>query len=490
MVSQSQIHELHFILVPLMAHSHLIPFTEMAKVLAHHGVKVTVILTPFNAARFNTFLENARASSLNIEFLSLRFPGQEVGLPEGCESFDTLPSFNLIPQFFAASNMLQKPLEEWLQELESLPNCIISDLCLPWTTETALKFKIPRLIFQTTSCFSLLCSHNITSSNVLEGVTSDSEPFLVPNMPDRIEFTIAQLPKGMRKSSSEFKNLLDKFKMDGLLAQGMVINSFEELEPRYVEEYKKVVKNVWCIGPLSLCNKISDELENGNDTAIDEYNCMSWLDSMKPGSVIYVCFGSLCQMIASQLVELALGLEASNCPFIWVIKKGDYSKEFENWLVEENFEERTKERGLIIRGWAPQVQILSHSAIGGFLTHCGWNSTLEAVSAGVPVITWPMIAEQFYNEKLLAQVLRIGVRVGINVSTDTEEEKDKVFLKREDVKKAIEQLMEEEREERRGRAKKLRGITQKAVEEGGSSYLNVELLIQHIRGQVTDHQAI
>ena len=473
-----------------MAQSHLIPFTEMAKVLAHHGVKVTVILTPLNAARFNIFLENAKASSLNIEFLSLRFPGQEVGLPEGCESFDSLPSFNLIPQFFAATNMLQKPLEEWLEESESLPNCIISDLCLPWTTEIALKFKIPRLIFQTTSCFSLLCSHNITSSNVLEGVTSDSEPFLVPNMPDRTEFTIAQLPKGMRKSSSEFKNLLDKLKMDGLLAQGMVINSFEELEPRYVEEYKKVVKNIWCVGPLSLCNKISDELENGNDTSIDEYNCMSWLDSMKPGSVIYVCFGSLCQMMASQLVELALGLEASNCPFIWVIKKGDYSKEFENWLVDENFEERTKERGLIILGWAPQVQILSHSAIGGFLTHCGWNSTLEAVSAGVPVITWPMIAEQFYNEKLLVQVLRIGVRMGINVSMDNEEEKDKVLVKREDVKKAIEQLMEEEREERIERARKLRGITKKAVEERGSSYFNVELLIQHIRGQVTDHQAM
>ncbi|KAK7838815.1 udp-glycosyltransferase 73d1 [Quercus suber] len=302
--------------------------------------------------------------------------------------------------------MLQKPLEEWLEESESLPNCIISDLCPPWTTEIALKFKFPRLIFQTTSCFSLLCSHNITSSNVLEGVTSNSEPFL----------------------------------------------------------------NIWCTGPLSLCNKISDKLENGNDTSNDT-------------SVIYVCFGSLCQMIASQLVELALGLEASNYPFIWVIKKGDYSKEFENWLVEENFEERTKERGLIIRGWAPQVQILSHSAIRGFLTHCGSNSTLEAVITGVPVITWPMISEQFYNEKLLVQVLRIGVRVGINVSTDNEEEKDKVLVKSEDVKKAIEQLMEEEREERRERARKLRGITKKAVEEGGSSYFNEELLIQHIRGQ-------
>lgn len=483
MASQSQIHQLHFLLIPLMSQSHLIPFTEMAKLFAHHGVKVTIVLTPLNAARFNTILEQAKASNLNIEFVSLRFPGQEAGLPEGCENLDALPSLNLSLQFFAACNMLQKPLEKWLEELESLPNCIISDICLPWTTEIGLKFKIPRLVFHTTSCFCLLCSHNISCSKVLEGVTSESQTFLVPNMPDRIEFTKAQLPEATTKSLDEFTNLLNQFKVAELSAQGIVVNTFEELEPRYVEEYQKVVKNIWCIGPLSLCNKaISDKFERGNKNSIDERNCLRWLDSMKPNSVIYVCFGSLCEMLASQLLELALGLESSNYPFIWVIKRGNYSAELEKWLVEENFEEKTKGRGLIIRGWSPQVQILSHLAIGGFLTHCGWNSTLEGVSAGVPMITWPMFAEQFYNEKLLVQVLSIGVRVGAKTSVNFGEEKDKVLVRSEDVKKAIEQLMGkgEEAEEKRERARKLGGIAKKSVEEGGSSYLNVKLLFQHI----------
>ena len=485
MASQSQIHQLHFLLIPLMSQSHLIPFTEMAKLFANHGVKVTIVLTPLNAARCNTILEQAKASNLNVEFVSLRFPGQEAGLPEGCENMDALPSLNLTLQFFAASSMLQKPLEKWLEELESLPNCIISDICLPWTTEIGLNFKIPRLVFYTTCCFCLVCNHNISCSKVLEGVTSDSQTFLVPNIPDRIEFTKAQLPADKRTSSDESKKNMNQLETAKLSAEGLVVNTFEELEARYVEEYQKGGQKLWCIGPLSLCNKaISDKFEIGNKTSIDECNCLSWLDSMKPNSVIYVCFGSLSEMLASQLVELALALESSDYPFIWVIKRGKYSEELENWLVEENFEEKIKGRGLIIRGWAPQVQILSHLATGGFLTHCGWNSTLEGISAGVPMITWPMFAEQFYNEKLLVEVFRIGVSVGVKTSADYGEEKDRVLVRSEDVKKAIEQLMDKgagaEAEERRKRARKLGEIAKKSVEEGGSSYMNVKKLIQHI----------
>ena len=460
----------------------------MAKLLAHRRLKITIILTPLNAARFNTVLDYAKASNLDIEFISLRFPVQETGLPEGCENMDTLPSPDLISQFFEASNMLQKPLEKWLQELEPLPNCIISDICLPWTFDVALRFKIPRLVFHTVSCFTLLCSHNMSCSKVLERVTSESETFLVPNMPDRIEFTKAQLPESTKNITDDWRDRIDQFKVAELSAEGILVNTFEELEPRYVEEYQKVVKKIWCIGPLSLCDRVmSNKFGRGNKSTIDDHKCLSWLDPMKPSSVIYVCFGSLCHVVAPQLVELALGLEASNCPFLWVIREGDYSTELEKWVIEEKFEERTKGRGFIFQGWAPQVQILSHPAIGGFLTHCGWNSTVEGVSAGVPMITWPMSAEQFYNEKLIVQILRIGVRVGVKASVHWgEEEKAGVLVRRVDVKKAIEQLMHEgeEGEERRKRARKLGGITKRTVEEGGSSYLNVDLLIQHIREQI------
>jgi hypothetical protein len=197
---------------------------------------------------------------------------------------------------------------------------------------------------------------------------------------------------------------------------GIVVNSFEELEQGCAQEYEKVMnKRVYCIGPVSLCNKENlDKFERGNKSSIDEKQCLEWLNLMEIRSVIYVCLGSLCRLVTSQLIEIGLGLELSNRPFIWVVKiNGENYLELEKWLKDENFEERVKGRGLLIKGWAPQILILSHPSIGGFLTHCGWNSTIESVCFGVPMITWPLFAEQFLNEKFIVQVLKIGVEVPV-----------------------------------------------------------------------------
>ncbi|KAF3679647.1 UDP-glycosyltransferase 73C4 [Capsicum annuum] len=241
------------------------------------------------------------------------------------------------------------------------------------------------------------------------------------------------------------------------LARGTLINTFEELESWYVDAYKKVVKKVCCVGPLSLCNKEIDEMvDRGNKASIDEHICLNWLDSMEPKSVIYVCFGSLCNISFLQMKEIGLGLESSNVAFIWIIRGLDFTLEVEKWLRDVNFEERVKGRGMIIKGWAPQVMILSHPSVGGFLTHCGWNSTLEGISSGVPMITFPMFAEQFYNEKFIVNVLKTGVRVGVEVSNDPwNEEKNGVPVNKDRIKKAIDQLMDKgfESEERRKRAK-------------------------------------
>lgn len=304
---------------------------------------------------------------------------------------------------------------------------------------------------------------------------------MVPNLPDRIELTKAQLPRGMNGVS----NVWDEFKKAELSAQGILVNTFEELEKMYVKGYEKVVKKIWCIGPLSLTDKLISQrykIDDRDNESPDESEseCLKFLNSNKPSSVIYVCFGSLYRLQALQLKELALGLEASNYPFIWVIKKDDVSAELEKWVEEERYEERIKGRGLIIKGWAPQVKILSHPSTGGFITHCGWNSTLEGVSAGVPMITWPMFAEQFYNEKLVVEVVKSSVRIRAG------EASGEVMVRREDVKKAIEKAMEksEEGEERRKRAIELREMAHKAVQEGGSSYSNCNSFIQHIIAQI------
>lgn len=219
--------------------------------------------------------------------------------------------------------------------------------------------------------------------------------------------------------------------------------------------------------------------DRGNKSIVGE-DMSRWLNSKDPKSVIYICFGSVSDMKLSNLREIGLGLEASNYNFIWVVKLGKNSQEMEKWF--EEFEERVKGRGLVIKGWASQVLALSHPSIGAFFTHCGWNSTLEGICAGVPMATWPMFAEQFFNERMIVDILQIGVSLGVKEATRWgREEKVRGVIRREDVKKALERVMDGgvEGEERRTRAKELAEAAKRAMEDDGSSNMNMDLFIQN-----------
>ncbi|XP_044472635.1 UDP-glycosyltransferase 73C25-like [Mangifera indica] len=479
----SQSSQLHFVLLPFLAQGHLIPMVDIAKLLARQGVMVTIVTTPINAARFETFLARAIQSGQQIQLIELSFPCEEAGLPEGFENFDLVTTIDLAANFFNATGMLELPFENLFRQLTPRPSCVISDMCYPWTTKIASKFNVPRITFYGFSCFCHLCMYNLLTSKVHENITSDHVYFVVPGLPDKIEMTKAQLPEALR-----VKNFSEKISASEMASYGVVINTFEELESAYVNEYKKAKNGkVWCIGPVSACNKDNvDKVHRGNRASVDGSEFLKWLDSWQPSSVIYVCLGSLCNLATAQLIDLGLGLEASKKPFIWVIKEGIKSRGLEEWLLEEKFEERIKRRGLLIRGWAPQILILSHPAIGGFLTHCGWNSLTEGISAGVPTITWPLFADQFCNEKLIVQVLKIGVEIGVEVPlTLGKEEEIGVLVKKEDVEKAVNILMDEgeEKNERRRRATEFAEMANRAIEEGGSSYINMALLIQDIMQQ-------
>ncbi|KAF3441129.1 hypothetical protein FNV43_RR15040 [Rhamnella rubrinervis] len=471
--------QLHFILFPLMAQGHMIPMVDIAKMLTQRGAIVTIFTTPLNFERFESVVSRAATQfEHRVRVIQLKFPYQEAGLPDGCENCDMLTDVESFLKFFTATAMLEKPVENLVKELTPPPNCMIADMCLPWTNNIARMFHIPRISFLGVGCLFLLCMHTITSSKILEKIDSDSDYFVVPDIPDRIEVTKPQLP--------QFSTALGEQMMAAEMeSYGVFANTFEEMEPEYAKEYKKVKNGrVWCVGPVSLINKEElDKAQRGNKSSVDENECLKWLDSWEQGSVVYVCFGSLCNLTTSQQIELGLGLEASNKPFIWVIRGGSKLEEVDKWIKEDGFDERTKSRGLLVRGWAPQVLILSHPAIGGFLTHCGWNSTMEAISAGMSMVTWPLFADQFLNEKLVTQVLKIGVRIGVEVPlVFGQEEKVGVLVKKEDVKRAIEKLMGEDHESKEGRerARKLGAMAKKAVEQGGSSDLSMSSFMQEI----------
>ncbi|KAJ0987959.1 hypothetical protein J5N97_006315 [Dioscorea zingiberensis] len=470
----------HLVIVPLLAQGHTIPMIDMARLLAERGVRVTFITTAVNASRITPIIDRVHESHLPINFIELPFPAAEAGLPEGCENFDLLPSKELFKNFWDALFLLRHPLEQHLKDLDPRPTCMINDMCNPWAADVAKALNIRRLVFHGPSCIYLFCTYALQKHNIYEKVTDDAEEVVVPDLPTTFHVSKMHAPGCF--NTTNFKQLRDEALHAEETADGVVMNTFDDLEPMFVEAYKKMVgKDVWTVGPLCLYDKdFCSRIVRGNKlAAVDQDRMLNWLDSMEERSVLYICFGTLEKMKVGQIFEIGAGLEASGVPFIWVIKGVEKSLEVVKWL--EGFEERMGLRSLVIKGWAPQAVILSHRAVGGFISHCGWNSTLEAVSAGVPMITWPYFADQFLNERLVVEYLRIGIDIGVKKPGFYWGE-DVIPVMRDDVERAVRSLMGdgEEAEERRVRARELKEKAMKAMEEGGSSYENITRLVDYM----------
>ncbi|KAI6673978.1 hypothetical protein NL676_001884 [Syzygium grande] len=245
---------------------------------------------------------------------------------------------------------------------------------------------------------------------------------------------------------------------------GIIVNTFEKLELRAIRAIMdgecvpgRPTPPLYCIGPL-----ISSR--EGDDGGSPE--CLTWLDSQPRGSVVFLCFGSLGMFSVEQLKEIATGLERSGQRFLWVVRNPTKTMPAIpdpdlGSLLPDGFLERTKERGLVINKWAPQVAILSHGSVGGFVTHCGWNSVLEAVCTGMPMLAWPLYAEQRHNRVLLVQEMRIALPV---------DELEDGRVSSDEVEKRVRELMEsEEGKTVRERVLAMKEEAMAALSPGGSS---------------------
>ncbi|KAK2358138.1 UDP-glucose flavonoid 3-O-glucosyltransferase [Trifolium repens] len=462
----------HFI--PYPAQGHMIPLCDIATLFASCGHHVTIITTPSNAQ----ILLKSVPSHKNLCLHTIPFPSHQVGLPPGVENLGSVNNLDNSYRVHQAAMLLQSAIQHFVEQ--DSPDCIVADFMFLWVDELANKLHIPRLAFNGFSLFTICAMESLKARGF--------ESSVIKGLPHCITLN-ATPPKALTK-------FMEPLLETELKSYGLIVNNFTELDgEEYIEHYKKTTGHrVWHLGPVSLiCRTTQEKAERGQTSAVSVHECTSWLNSKQPNSVLYICFGSLCHFSNKQLYEIASAIEATNHQFIWVVpeKKGkedESNDENEKWLPK-GFEERNK--GMIIRGWAPQVVILGHPAIGAFLTHCGWNSTVEAISAGVPMITWPVHDEQFYNEKLITQVRGIGVEVGAEEWSIIGYMERKKLVGRDIIEKAVRRLMDGGIEAKKIRqcAKEYAIKAKRSVQEGGSSHKNLMALIDDLK-RLKDHKPL
>ncbi|CAN6297970.1 unnamed protein product [Urochloa humidicola] len=455
---------LHLVFVPFLARSHFAPLAAKAAAAARgdHGVSTTaaIVTTPHFAA--------LAPPSVPVHVAdSFRCSG-------GHEDFSLLPdddSSSSAPAFFAAAEAALAPsLAAALRAHADGPTAVVSDAVLYWAPRVARECGVPHVTFHTIGAFAasaMVALHLHRRPSEASFPDEDDDPFVLPDgFPRHVKLRRAQV-------NEEALAHLPIFRAAEAESSAVAFNSFSALDADFAAYYQTHLadrpKKVFLVGPARAA-AVSPRAGAERDPIL------RWLDGRAAGSVVYVCFGSA--LGESQLRDLAAGLRASGRPFLWVIPAvggigGGAARE-----------ERASSHGMVVAGrWAPQAEILSHGAVGGFVTHCGWNSVLEAVCAGVPLATWPLRAEQFVNEAFLVEVLRVGVRVRAAEADDVEE----AVVPAGAVARAVGRLMGDVRGEeviataRRDRARELGAAARAAVAEGGSSCGDWARLVEELK---------
>lgn len=352
----------------------------------------------------------------------------------------------------------------------------------------AEEFEIPKYVFVTGNAwFTGLFTYSLVLDKEVVGQYVDqTEPFEIPGCkPVRPDEVVDPM---LDRDDEDYRVYLDQA-VGVTLADGMLINTWEKLEPqsldalRYNEILHSVIKNkpVYTVGPIT----------KKYEPVGLKSQVIEWLDKQPERSVIYVSFGSGGTLAAEQTTELAWGLEMSQQRFVWVVRppaghvtygsffkpglSGEPNGEYD--FLPEGFIDRTQKIGLVVPSWAPQIEILNHASVGGFLTHCGWNSTLESITSGVPMIAWALYAEQRMNATMLTEELKVALRPEVLPT--------KKVVAREEVERMVRGLMEsEEGKAMSENVKRLKEGAEEALSENGSSYISTCKFIEDCWSQI------
>lgn len=456
---------------------HLIPVLELAKrLVTHHNLQVTVLVVASDASdeQLSQLLHSINQDFLNIVLL----PSVDIS---AIVDPDASISIKIVVMMHESLPLLRSAISA----MAIRPTALIVDLFGTEAMAIADEFEMLKFVFIASNAwfFAVAIYTPEFDNKALAEHVYQHQPLKIPGCTP-IKF----------KDTLEIFPLFETPIYDGYLnasrlmssANGILVNTWEDLEPKTLRAYRDsnlLGRNskapVYPIGPLARSVQPST---SGKEI-------LDWLNKQPRESVLYVSFGSGGTLSAKQIVELALGLELSQQRFIWVVRppvendvSGSYfsvgidSSDGQDFLPD-GFLARTQKIGLLVPMWAPQAEILAHQSVGGFLTHCGWNSALESIINGVPMIAWPLYAEQKMNATMLTEELGVAVR--------SKEMPSERVVERDEIEMMVRKIMvDKEGYAIRNKVKELQLSAEKASNKGGSSFNSLSRLADNCRSFV------
>ncbi|XP_042513251.1 7-deoxyloganetin glucosyltransferase-like [Macadamia integrifolia] len=466
----------HAVCIPFPAQGHVNPMMQLAKLLHSRGFYVTFVNTEFNHKR----LLRSKAPDALKGFSDFQFETIPDGLPPSDrDATQDVPSLCASVQ----KNCLA-PLRDLLKKLNSSTSvpqisCIVSDGIMSFSIEAARELGIPEVQLWTTSAcgfmgylhYDELIKRGIIPLKDEKDINNGYLDTPIDWIPGMEDIRLKDLPSFIRTTDpndimlnflgSEAQNCVKS-------SSAIMINTFDELEHEVLDAIASKFPNIYTVGPLALLSQNIPQTKLKSIPSSlwkEDFECLEWLDQKEPNSVVYVNFGSITVMSDQHLREFAWGLANSKFHFLWIIRADAVMGE--SAILSVEFMEEIKDRGLVV-SWCPQEKVLLHSSIGVFLTHCGWNSTIESICGGVPIICWPFFAEQQTNCRYACTTWGIGMEINNDV-------------KRDEVETLVKELMEGERGKiMRKKALDWKKKAEVATKHGGSSYSKFEKVIKEV----------
>ncbi|XP_047313411.1 7-deoxyloganetic acid glucosyltransferase-like [Impatiens glandulifera] len=473
----------HVLIFPLPVQGPVNCMLKLAELLClAGGITITFLNTDHNHRRLLacTDIENRFSKYPTFQFATV---------PDGLPEENPRSGDRFMEIFDGLEKMATPLLKKMLAPggMSKDVNCLIADGILNFAYDVADEVGVPVIYFDTISpcgLWAYLCLQKLIDSAEVPFKGNDLD-VLINNVPGMKGFLRRRdLPNFYRINDLKDDPFIEKVVLENRRvpeARGLILNTFEELDgPIALAQIRSLVPNVYSIGPihsylksqLAKTQSITSK-DSTNSLWKEDRSCMNWLDLQPDKSVIYVSIGSLAVMEKHQVIEFWYGLVNSGWRFLWVrrpnavVSGGDLLNE----EIPDEIKKATEERGCLV-SWAPQEEVISHRAIAGFFTHSGWNSTLESIVSGVPMLCWPQFVDQPVNSRMVSEVWKIGL--------DMKDTCDRVVIER-----LINELVEEiKREKFAGSASELARMAEQSIMEDGSSHCNFKRLVHDIKSMV------